>query len=1103
MQNKTMQLKGFTRFLALLLCAAMLLPLPMWEAEAGEATAKHGVTTVDKVLFRKEALDGADHYGYFSIGQVLEILGTATGSGRTWYKVKGQPITPQITYTGYVRGDVFRPLTDQEEANFISTGSIVTGAPSVTSSIVTAAPNSTYTTGYVRITQTRTNLRTKPDGSSFLQLDKNVILPCYGEEIVLGAYRWIYVLDTKTNNYGYVRSDCYQFVDSLGNPTAGPGTQPSGPSVPSTPQGNYAIVTVDAANLRQTPGGIGLLPMAAGSVISITGTENSGWYPAQFGGYTGYVSAGHIRFMTAAELAAYLADGTVPGADPNAGPAPVQGYVRITAVRVNLRDRPDGSSLLQMDKDQIIPYYGNPQYKNGVAWQYVYYTPARVYGYVHQDFFRYTDQNGNAASTPTPPPQATPQPGSVSGYVKLVKPGVNLRTTPGGNSIAQLPANTLLPFEGVPIYAGGYSWVRVTEPVTRRTGYVRSDCYQFVDASGNPTQQPDVPTPVPPIAPTAAPGTASGTLTLIKGGVNLRIQPSGGIIARLDKGIQLNYYGVAQKDGYTWYYVQSDRGYGYIRGDMANVTPGSGSQPGITPAPDSSYGYLITLKSNVNLRKLPDGLTLMQLAKARVYPITAAPVYKGGYNWYFVQAEGHTGYLRGDCVRQLSAAETADYLNNGTVPPLTPSTPDVPNDGTVGHIITTMNAVNVRVSPSLDASVTAQVNIGTVMPYKTTMSTGGNMWYQVVYNGLNAYVLSSTARIMTAQEYEAWKNGQPAPTPTATPKPEELSNVAVTLMDKVLLRREGSMSAPTLTVLYKAGTRVDLLGATAVKDGYNWYSVRGANVTGWVRADMVRILSKAEAGGNGSTPGGTTPGGNTNKPIVTYRTLRKGMSGADVTALQNALIQLGLLPQGSATGVYTTQTEAAVREYQKAANLFVDGVAGQRTQNALYNTSAPNEGGGSTVDTTIYPVEIVDWYTGDIQAVWGKGVTATITDVKTGISFRAKRWSGGYHADVEPLTAADTAAMCRIYGVSRAQEISDRNLYQRRALWVTLSGRTFAASMYGVPHNYPQGDTISNNDYYGQFCVHFYNSRTHSSGRVDSDHMAAIRYAYDHAPSKK
>jgi hypothetical protein len=69
-------------------------------------------------------------------------------------------------------------------------------------------------------------------------------------------------------------------------------------------------------------------------------------------------------------------------------------------------------------------------------------------------------------------------------------------------------------------------------------------------------------------------------------------------------------------------------------------------------------------------------------------------------------------------------------------------------------------------------------------------------------------------------------------------------------------------------------------------------------------------------------------------------------------------------------------------------------------------------------------------------------------------------------------------------------------------LWVTIGGRTFAASLYGVPHNYPAGDTIPDNDFSGQFCVHFVNSKIHSSGKVDAEHQAAIQYAYDHAPVK-
>ena len=147
------------------------------------------------------------------------------------------------------------------------------------------------------------------------------------------------------------------------------------------------------------------------------------------------------------------------------------------------------------------------------------------------------------------------------------------------------------------------------------------------------------------------------------------------------------------------------------------------------------------------------------------------------------------------------------------------------------------------------------------------------------------------------------------------------------------------------------------------------------------------------------------------------------------------------------------------------------------------------------------------------------GTTAIITDVYTGISYRARRWSGGAHADVEPLTSADTAAICKIFGVSTAQDISDRQnalqSWRRRPVWVTIGDRTFAGSVYGVPHNYPDGDTIPDNNYNGQFCVHFVNSMTHGNANnpahVDYDtaqngyfgHQSAIKYAYNNSISGK
>ena len=211
-------------------------------------------------------------------------------------------------------------------------------------------------------------------------------------------------------------------------------------------------------------------------------------------------------------------------------------------------------------------------------------------------------------------------------------------------------------------------------------------------------------------------------------------------------------------------------------------------------------------------------------------------------------------------------------------------------------------------------------------------------------------------------------------------------------------------------------------------------------------------------------------------------------------------------------GLYDTATRNAVLAFQKSYGLAQDGIAGEKTQHALFGTVPEGTYSGGTVTPVLYPVEKIDWYTGGIQSIWSVGAVGVVTDVYTGISFRAQRLYGDNHADCEPLTTADTAAICRIYGVSNAQEISDREQalqsWRRRPLWVTIGTRTFCASMYGIPHNY-EGDRIPDNNYNGQFCVHFVNSRTHSTNRVDErasyngyfSHQDAIQYAYSHSQS--
>lgn len=64
------------------------------------------------------------------------------------------------------------------------------------------------------------------------------------------------------------------------------------------------------------------------------------------------------------------------------------------------------------------------------------------------------------------------------------------------------------------------------------------------------------------------------------------------------------------------------------------------------------------------------------------------------------------------------------------------------------------------------------------------------------------------------------------------------------------------------------------------------------------------------------------------------RTLRLGLSGEDVRKLQDALTQLGYNP-GAIDGIFGSQTQAAVRTFQRDKGLVQDGIVGPATAAAL------------------------------------------------------------------------------------------------------------------------------------------------------------------------
>ena len=203
--------------------------------------------------------------------------------------------------------------------------------------------------------------------------------------------------------------------------------------------------------------------------------------------------------------------------------------------------------------------------------------------------------------------------------------------------------------------------------------------------------------------------------------------------------------------------------------------------------------------------------------------------------------------------------------------------------------------------------------------------------------------------------------------------------------------------------------------------------------------------------------------------------LRKGATGTAVKTLQTNLKKLGFYT-AYVDGSFGATTESAVKAFQRKYGLTADGVAGSATLKKIESAVASASSGKITT-------ERLDWFNGGKNVI-PNGAVFQIKDVSTGLIFSARRQSGGSHMDAEPLTAEDTAILKKINGGTFS--------WRRRAVLVKYNGHVYAASIYSEPHG---TNTILDNNFDGQFCLHFYGSKTHGTNRVDADHQKCVEQA--------
>lgn len=265
-----------------------------------------------------------------------------------------------------------------------------------------------------------------------------------------------------------------------------------------------------------------------------------------------------------------------------------------------------------------------------------------------------------------------------------------------------------------------------------------------------------------------------------------------------------------------------------------------------------------------------------------------------------------------------------------------------------------------------------------------------------------------------------------------------------------------------------------------------------------------------------------------NKTTLSTSISSKALSTKEIQA---ALKKLGYFT-GTVDGITGSKTEAAIKKFQKDNKLTAKEVVPTATKTKLVvvKSTSNTVPKASTlvvsvpkVSTTTAPapeqkttstaaasksksgVELLDWW-GQASKLFKIGNTATVTDIETGKSFKMVRTYGHNHADSEALTAKDSEMIKDIWGGWS---------WTRRSVIVEVNGSRMAASMAAMPHagleNKPTNtyvsqrsggfsrgmnlDKVKDNGMSGHVDIHFLNSKTHGTNKVDSKHQAMVKKA--------
>lgn len=369
----------------------------------------------------------------------------------------------------------------------------------------------------------------------------------------------------------------------------------------------------------------------------------------------------------------------------------------------------------------------------------------------------------------------------------------------------------------------------------------------------------------------------------------------------------------------------------------------------------------------------------------------------------------------------------------------------------IEYKIVTGNSVNVRTGPSTSYKSIMHLNKNTKVEF---ISDNGS-WSKIRYNGKEGY--------MSNQYLKSISNTN--------------STDIRTITGNSVNFRKGPGTNYSVIRSFSKGTKVNYIS----KSG-SWVKVSYNGTNGYVHEKYVSI-NTPNIDNNTSTSAKYVTGDSVNfrkGPGTNYSVIRSLQKGTKVDFI-------------STTGNWS--------------KIKYNGTTGYMSSKYLSNTKPVENTKPEVQGEVLFP----DWFKGGQNILVRDDYASnlnnafTVKDYNTGKTFKMIRTGGTNHADVEPLTAADTQTIKSIWGGFN---------WTRRPVLIYTNGKVYGASMSGMPHsgldsepareytsknrsdNYGPGinyDSVKNNNADGHMDIHFLNSKTHSSNKLDTQHQNNIK----------